>query len=300
MTGSTPTTTEPALKSSAADLPSVTIGTLLDPAFADRLTRAIATTAFVRALALFAPDEPCDLLVVDPRRVAECVAEAAALQRYVHARVPCVFYTANTPQAFRSVLALNDVVAARLVLFDIDDEPAALRDVIALAPRTSHAFRLRGALDDHLRSLLPSVRTTLHTILRRPDQFFDASDVALRAGLSRRHLDRVLTAASLAPAKNWIVGARAWHAVHLLTSGRCSVEATAARLGYADRKALRRHLVAVWRTSPTQLARADSEVLLRDLVCFLRTREPESDLAADDGASAPPEFPGRTDARESR
>jgi len=116
-------------------------------------------------------------------------------------------------------------------------------------------------------------------VIRKPEQFFDAGDVARQAGLSRRHLDRVLTAADLAPAKNWIVGARAWHAVHLLASGRCSVESVAARLGYADRKALRRHLDAVWESPPTRLARADSTVLLRDLVRFLRTREPEADLA---------------------
>jgi AraC-like DNA-binding protein len=193
--------------------------------------------------------------------------------------------TESTPEALQSVVAANDVVAIRLVLFDIDDDPQTLGEVVALAPRSSHALRLHSAVEDEIRPLPPSVRATLYAIIRRPEQFFDASDDALRAGLSRRHLDRVLTAANLAPAKNWIVGARAWHAVHLLASSRCSVESAAARLGYADRKALRRHLDCVWPSSPTLLARADSQALLRELVCFLRTREPEADLAADDRAS---------------
>jgi AraC-like DNA-binding protein len=275
----------PSLNLPAADLPPVTIGTVLEPAFLERLTRAITTTALVRALALFAPDEPCDLLIVDPRRVAECPSEAVALRRCLRAQIPCVFYTKITPQAMRSVVAASDVAAVRLVLFDFDDDPKTLREVVALAPRSSHAFRLHSAVEEVMRPLPPSIRATLYTTIRRPEQFFDASDLALRARLSRRHLDRVLTTANLAPAKNWIVGARAWHAVHLLASGRCSVESVACRLGYADRKALRRHLDSVWKASPTQLARADSERLLRELVDFLRTRDPEVDLVPEERAS---------------
>jgi AraC-like DNA-binding protein len=272
----------------SADLPAVTIGTMLEPAFHRRLARALTTTAIVRALALFAPGEVCDLLIVDPRRVAGCEPEAVALRRHARAQVPCVFYTESTPEALRSVVAASDVMAVRLVLFDVDDSPETLREVVELAPRSSHALRLHSSVEDDIRSLLPSVRATLYAVLRKPEQFFDASDIASHAGLSRRHLDRVLTAANLAPAKNWIIGARAWHAVHLLASGRCSVESTAARLGYADRRALRRHFDSVWHASPTQLARADSEVLLRALVGFLRTREHEAaELAMDDSAETP-------------
>ena len=82
-------------------------------------------------------------------------------------------------------------------------------------------------------------------------------------------------AADLAPAKNWIVGARAWHAAHLLVHAGLSAESAAERLGYADTKALRRHVAAVWNVSPTQLGDADLEMLLRDAVAFLGTREPD-------------------------
>ena len=139
---------EPTLAPPAADLPPVTIGTVLEPACAERLARAVTTTALVRALALFGPDEPCDLLVVDPRRVAGCAPEAAALRRYARAQVPCIFYTESTPRALRAVVAASDVMAVRLVLFDIDDDAKTLREVVELAPRSSHALRLHSALED--------------------------------------------------------------------------------------------------------------------------------------------------------
>ena len=150
---------------------------------------------------------------------------------------------------------------------------ARLGESVSGPLRQAHANRLRQAMRDVLKPLILCVRTTLDTVLRRPEQFFDASDVALHAGLSRRHLDRVLTAADLAPAKNWVIGARAWHAAYLLVCGQLSAEATASRLGYADSKGLRRHLATVWSASPRQVSCAELDTLLCDIVAFLRTRE---------------------------
>jgi AraC-like DNA-binding protein len=186
-----------------------------------------------------------------------------------------VYYTASSPEALRSVVAASYVSPVRLLLFDVDDDPTTFHEVIDLAPRQAHTNRLRSAMKEALQPLLPSVRTTFDMVLRRPEKFFDASDVATRAGLSRRHLDRLLTAADLAPAKNWIVAARAWHSAYLLVQAGLSAEVAAERLGYADSKALRRHLAAVWNMSPSQLGCADLDVLLGDAVAFLGTREME-------------------------
>jgi AraC-like DNA-binding protein len=268
-----------ALTPPAPDSPSATIGTLLDAPFLERLARATASTARLRALSEMDTTDLCDLLVLDPRRLASDAHESSVLRRHVAAQVPCVYYTESSQQALRSVVALTELSPVRLVLYNVDDDPMTFREVLGLAPRQAHANRLRAAMKDALQALLPSVRTTLDTVLRRPEQFFDASDVALRAGLSRRHLDRLLTASDLAPAKNWVVGARAWHAVYLLVCGNLSAEATASRLGYADSKALRRHLTSVWSASPTQISCADLESLLRDAVAYLRTSE--SDTEAD-------------------
>jgi AraC-like DNA-binding protein len=269
---------EPVLTSPASAIVSdATIGVLLDSAFVDRLSLATRGMARLRSLAEVQPGDSCDLVVVDPRLLSASASDFSALQRHARAHVPCIYYTESSQHALRSVVAVTDVTPVRLVLFDVDDDPVTFREVVGLAPRNVHTLRLRQAMEDALGPLLPSVRTTLDIILRRPEQFFDASDVAVRSGLSRRHLDRVLTTADLAPAKNWIVGARAWHAAHLLVRGHCSVEATASHLGYSDSKALRRHLAAVWGVSPSQLPSADVPTLLRELVAFLRTCESEPD-----------------------
>jgi AraC-like DNA-binding protein len=285
MTDSTASGARPASTPPAADLPHATIGTLLDAVFVDRLAHATANTARIRDLASFDPDTLCDVLVLDPRRLAPCTFESSIVRRHVEAHVPCVYYTASSQQALRSVIAASEVTPVRLVLFDVDDDPTTFREVISLAPRHAHTNRLRSAMKDALQSQLPSVRVTLDTVIRRPEQFFDAGDVALRAGLSRRHLDRLLTAADLAPVKNWVVGARAWHAAYLLVCGRYSVAATASRLGYADSKALRRHLAAVWSVSPTTLSCGDADVtlLLGEMVTFLRTRESDAEIGAASG-----------------
>jgi AraC-like DNA-binding protein len=277
MTDSAPPRAESALLPPAADTPRATIGMLLDAAFADRLARATSGTARLRSLSELDAGDVCDVLVVDPRRLASGGAEATIVRNHARAHVPCVYYTESGPHALRSVVAATDLTPVRLVLFDVDDDPMTFRDVIGLAPRHAHANRLRAALRDALQPLVPSIRATLDTVLRRPEQFFDASDVAMRAGLSRRHLDRLLTAADLAPAKNWIVGARAWHSAFLIGCGNLSVEDTASRLGYADSKGLRRHLAAVWSVSPTQLPCADLDTMLAGVVAFLKTREIDED-----------------------
>jgi transcriptional regulator GlxA family with amidase domain len=113
------------------------------------------------------------------------------------------------------------------------------------------------------------VRDALEVVIFRPDEFFDARDVAARVALSRRHLDRVLSLARLASAKHWVVAARAWQAARLLVRRGRSVEATARQLGYPDGKALRRHLRAVWELTPMALVGADLEALLEVVVAFL-------------------------------
>ena len=274
--------TGPAPTSPTGEVPRAAIGFVLDHAFADRLARAAANVALLLTLQDISADDLCDVLVLDPRRLAPTTHQSSIVRRHVEAHVPCVYYTASNQRALRSVVAASDVSPVRLILFDVDDDPTTFREVMSLAPRHAHTNRLRLAMKTALQPLLPSVRVTLDTVIRRPEQFFDAGDVALRAGLSRRHLDRLLTAADLAPVKNWVIGGRAWHAVHLLARGRCSVAATSSRLGYADSKALRRHLTAVWSVSPTALScgDADLDLLLGELVSFLRTRDTDEERDA--------------------
>jgi AraC-like DNA-binding protein len=249
--------------------PPMVIGVLLHPSFASRLAGALSGVASLRELADVDPDESLDLLVVDPRLLAKHPPAAAVTRRLARSQVPLVYYTTLSRDAMLAAAHDHELVPARLVMHREDDSPATLRDLVELAPRFLHAGLLRQHVRELLEPLAPSIRASFDAVIRAPEQFFDAGDVAARAGLSRRHLDRMLAAKDLAPTKRWVVAARAWHAARLLACPESSVESVAERLGYRDSKALRRHLRAVWGITPSALAGADAGALLAQLVAFL-------------------------------
>jgi AraC-like DNA-binding protein len=245
------------------------IGVLLQSSFTTRLAGALAGVASLRDLADVRPDESLDLLVVDPRLLPKHPRGAAAVRRFARSRVPLVYYTTLGRDAMVAAVDDRELAPARLVMQGEDDAPATLRELAEIAPRLLHVRLLRQHLDELLERLPSSVRVSMEAVVTSPECFYDAGDVATRAGVSRRHADRSLAAAGLAPAKRWIVAARAWHAARLLSCPGCSVESVAARLGYRDSKALRRHLRAVWGIAPSALASADLSALLAQLITFL-------------------------------
>ena len=135
------------------EIPRAAIGFALDRAFADRLSRATANAALLLTLQDVNADDLCDILVLDPRRIAPASADFSVVRRHVEANVPCVYYTASSPEALRSVVAASDVSPVRLVLFDVDDDPRTFREVIDLAPRQAHTTRLRLAMKEALQPL---------------------------------------------------------------------------------------------------------------------------------------------------
>ncbi|HTK47048.1 MAG TPA: helix-turn-helix domain-containing protein [Gemmatimonadaceae bacterium] len=249
--------------------PTLAIGVLLQSSFAARVAGALAGVASLRDLVDIRPDESLDLLVVDPRLLPKHPRAAAASRRFVQAQIPLVYYTSLSRDAMLAATDDHDLVSARLVMHGEDDAPATLRELVEIAPRLRHVRLLRRHLDELLEPLSPPVRASMEAVVSAPERFYDASDVATRAGVSRRHADRSLAAAGLAPTKRWVIGARAWHAARLLACPGCSVEAVAARLGYRDSKTLRRHLRAVWGITPSALAGADLSALLAQLIAFL-------------------------------
>jgi AraC-like DNA-binding protein len=248
--------------------PELAVGVLLQSGFATRLAGALVGVASLRELAEIRPNESLDLLVVDPRLLPKHPRAAAAARRFVQAQIPLVYYTSLSRDARLAAAAEHELVPARLVMHGEDDAPATLRELVDIAPRSHHVRLLLQHLDELLERLSQPVRASMVTVVSSPGRFCDAADVAMHAGVSRRHADRSLAAAGLAPTKRWIVAARAWHAVRMLAPG-CSVESVAARLGYPDSKALRRHLRAVWGIAPSALASADLSALLAQLIAFL-------------------------------
>ena len=113
------------------------------------------------------------------------------------------------------------------------------------------------------------VREAAESVVETPECFFDADDVARRARLSRRHLDRVFQRAQFASAKQLVIACRAYTAIRLLASSAPGIDTAAKVVGYDGERGLRRHSDAIWHTGPRAAATMPMEILQEKLVDFI-------------------------------
>lgn len=186
----------------------------------------------------------CDAIVLDPM-LADADRRGSIVSLVTGAGLPCLFYTGKSAEALRAAVGMQPLRPARVFVEGVDDDERELRAAVAEIAASGGVAMLARELASRVRLLPPTLQFAVDLLLRRPEQFFDAADVARQAGMSRRHLDRVLEHHGCAPAKRWVVAARVWHAVQLQRRGHLSFTEVAARLGYADAKALRRHRASV-------------------------------------------------------
>lgn len=186
-------------------------------------------------------EDAADVVVLDPRMAVAPDGNPGLARHAAMLGAPCLFYTSSAPPALQAVVALRHLDPVRVLVAGVDDSPESLRAAIADAILRGDTAGLPRAMARTLVELPPTLQFALDLALRRPEQFFDASDIARHAGFSRRHVDRVLHEHGLAPAKQWVIAARVWHALQLQRGRRMTSADAAARLGYADPKALRRH-----------------------------------------------------------
>lgn len=182
-----------------------------------------------------------DVVVLDPGLVGKqfSVADVEALR--CEWQAPVVFYTHPTAESLRAAVAFARLEPIALVIAGADDSHGGLRGAVEQALQRGVTGALVARLAPRLSTVVPSVRFALEHLLGAPEQYFDAEDLARRAGLSRRHVDRILQQSGLAPAKRWVIVVRAWHAL-ALRSRNASLATVARRLGYPDGRTVRRHL----------------------------------------------------------
>lgn len=221
--------------------------------------------------------------VIDPAYLADEDPGATWLSRLEAEALPVVMWTECTPRAMRSVLLAAHLRPVRLVISGIDDAVAVMRQVLSWAPRALHARMLLDALGPSMEAMPFPLKAACVRAVEAPDELFDASDLARLAHMSRRHADRLLVQSGLVSAKAVVIAARTWAAYYMLTNERRTTTETAARLAYADKKALLRHLRAVLGASA-----AASPSLLSPQQCCQRV---VTYLSASDKASAPARQP---------
>lgn len=188
--------------------------------------------------------EPAVACLVDPGFLEEH-APAGGWLESVPRDLPLVIWAGVSPRGVRGVAAAAALRPVRILVDGVDDVASMLEGLLASMPRLAHAHRLQEALKARLERVPAPIRGACLRAIEVPESFFDATDLARAALMSRRHLDRILAHCGFAPGKAVVVGSRVWLAhCRIATEGR-SVPEAARSLGYADMKALLRHVRAV-------------------------------------------------------
>jgi transcriptional regulator GlxA family with amidase domain len=159
---------------------------------------------------------------------------------------------------------------------------------LSISPARTQRTQLH-TVDELLPVLLPwlermplALREAAEAVIETPECFFDAEDVAARARLSRRHVDRLFGNYGLAPAKHLVIACRAYATVRLLSEERSSIASAAGAVGYDGQRGIRRHCESVWGVAPKVAAQLTKEELLKGVVDYV-TREPTNSSDAPSG-----------------
>ncbi len=214
------------------------------PAASHDLLRSRFPRVEVVALEAHRPGEPAAACLVDPGFL-EDTAPGGHWVASIPQGLPVVVWADLSPRGMRGVLAAAPLRPIRLLIEGVDDVASALEAMLGNMPRLAHVSRLHEALRAHFERVPLPIRAACARAIDRPESFFDAADLARAARMSRRHVDRILMNCGFAPAKTIVVGARIWLAHLGIATERRSVPEAARKLGYADPKALLRHIRVV-------------------------------------------------------
>jgi AraC-like DNA-binding protein len=212
--------------------------------------------------------EAVDAVVVDPApggvsRVDEVRALIAA-----HPSVPVIAYTTLTPQAMRAIVTLAQGGLEHVVLHRFDDEPRRFLGLLERLP--GHALgeellrRLAARAGRSMADLPHAVWRAVERLVRTPNRFLGADDLAAAAGVTKRTLYRQFEAAGFASPRTMVLGARLLRAYAYLRDPGSQIDGVAAKLGYSAPRILSRQIQEVTGLSPSELrGRLEPAVLLR-------------------------------------
>jgi len=250
------------------------VGVALPPQMRARLEDAIAPNLLRELVDLHADGILPRRVCLEPSMVRRDPVLYGVVAQYVEHQVPVVLYCTLTPEAIRDASVLLSFGADRIFLFDVDDSAPRLA---SLAEDTRHApitRELMRALSPWLERLPLGVRETAEAVIDAPERFFDAEDVAARARLSRRHVDRLFAVHGLAPAKHLVIACRAYVAVRLLATRASSINDAAELVGYDGQRGVRRQSESIWGLPPRAAALLPTDKLLRGIIEFTTRGQP--------------------------
>ena len=186
------------------------------------------------ALHAVARRTPVDVAVVDPSVGGPAGAREVAELRGRNPSLPVVVYTALSPHALKAVVELARCGIEHVVLFQFDDDPRRLLDLLERLPGYALSERLLEELGPAIGALPAATARAVERLIKTPHRFFGAPDLAAAAGVSTRTLYRQLEAAGLASPRVVVQGARLLRAYAYLRDATYSAKDVAAKLGYSS------------------------------------------------------------------
>lgn len=238
--------------------------TLLAPSYAARL--ALALPCGVRMHRLVRPTQLLtaegllpEAVVIDPVLCDDPAAVNDSL-RAIATTTALIAYTAVSARAMRRLIDIPALVGVRLVLFGVDDGPAALRALIAdLRTHVCH-HRVMDALRHCAGPMPPEVDAAMCAVLAHAGASPPTvTGLARAARLSVRTLQRRLRE-DCVPSPHWLINAaRALLARELLCASPLTVEEIARRVGYAKLDSFRALIRWAFASSPSDVRHGRSD-----------------------------------------
>ena len=187
---------------------------------------------------------PIGLLVVDPVGPGDVDVERVAELRLRFPSIPIIAYTVLSPVAMQAMVQLVKAGVEQVVLHRVDDEP---KRFLALIDR-QHGYllgdQILASLSGPMARLANPLGGAVTRLFREPERYRSATDLAIDAGCSTRHLSRQFEQAGFATPKIVVDSARLLRAFGYLMDPGCALENAAEKLGYSAPRILANQLEA--------------------------------------------------------
>lgn len=247
-----------------------TIGLFVSPPWSGVIERATTGRAHLRAftaardLAAALRTARIDVVLLDPARLDGRDTIELLRSALRHNGSPCVFCTTLSGESLRAAVAAAGLEPTTVLTTDEDPDGSRIGSILDDLGSERAGRELWELFAFHSIDLPHHVEQVVRDMVRAPEHHFDAEDLARAAGMSRRHLDRVLRGVGICSARRLVVAVRVAHAVDRIAHQRRSVTATSESLGYASRVVLSRHIKGVIGRVPTDLGEGLESQEIRD------------------------------------
>ena len=197
-----------------------------------------------------------DVVVLDPL-LDPAPNEAMMLQTVRN--YPCarwLLYTQLRPETARLLLALGSAGVRCAVFAGVDDSAQRLGALLRELAQDSITHRAQARILAMLEPLPCRLRVAVEQCMRDNEVPFDVSDLAARACMTRRTLERQFLRAGLPTPKTILRAARVLTAYRLLYDGTRTCNGVAKTLGYGKVSTMRAHLKRAFGVHPRSLQSA--------------------------------------------